>query len=235
MLANADELSIPLKDAEAGIRQRQLFGTDIDGWVATIAKMNMFIHGDGKSGIRRANGLTLGDRALFDGLDGGLDGELDVVLTNPPLGDTDYIVAANAWAALSENPAEADHNAFLETLGVVPMLTVEEQDLARWEERREESAARIAELEASEKTMQVQRALQRAYKTHAQRGERIAILRAAIASGNVKKIPSPRPPSCTWCASPTRTSFRKSRSSSVTPSAWGTAGLGNGSATTCRR
>jgi len=192
MLANADQAGTPLTQAEDSIRQHQLFGTDIDGWVATIAKMNMFIHGDGKSGIRRANGLTLGDRPVFEGNDNGLQGELDVVLTNPPLGNTSYLVAADDWSTLTEKPDEADRNAFLRRLGVVPMRTVKEEDLARWEVRRETSTARIQGLEASEKTPKVKRALQQAYKTRDRQSERIAALRAAVEAGDVETVPAGR-------------------------------------------
>jgi type I restriction-modification system DNA methylase subunit len=62
------------------IRKTQLFGTDDDPTVARLAKMNMYIHGDGKTNIKDEDGLT----------QLGLDGKIDVVLTNPPLGDLDY-------------------------------------------------------------------------------------------------------------------------------------------------
>ena len=73
MLDNVDEVTSPRANVEASIRQRQLRGADIDGWVATIAKMNMFIHGDGKSGIVSVNGLALGDREVFINAPSGLD------------------------------------------------------------------------------------------------------------------------------------------------------------------
>ena len=36
--------------------------------------MNMYIHGDGKTNIREANGLALGDRAMFEKLPEGTIG-----------------------------------------------------------------------------------------------------------------------------------------------------------------
>ncbi len=82
---------------EAAIRQKQLFGADIDERVAKIAKMNMWIHGDGKSNIfggHDFSGLMLhkhravdtGGATLFNSF----DGQFDVILANPPLGDLNY-------------------------------------------------------------------------------------------------------------------------------------------------
>ena len=67
------------------IHSSQLFGSDIDSRIAKIAKMNMWIHGDGKSNIYKHNGLTLNkvDENLFNK-------GIDVILTNPPLGDLNY-------------------------------------------------------------------------------------------------------------------------------------------------
>lgn len=64
------------------IATSQLFGTDNDPDVAKLAKMNMYIHGDGKGNIWDEDGLLLYKRKL--------DGKIDVVLTNPPLGDLGY-------------------------------------------------------------------------------------------------------------------------------------------------
>jgi len=62
------------------IKREQLFGTDDDPTVAKLAKMNMYIHGDGKTNIKDEDGLTQFDK----------DGKTDVILTNPPLGDLNY-------------------------------------------------------------------------------------------------------------------------------------------------
>jgi len=62
------------------IRRDQLFGTDDDPTVAKLAKMNMYIHGDGKTNIKDEDGLT----------QYGLDSKIDVILTNPLLGEISY-------------------------------------------------------------------------------------------------------------------------------------------------
>jgi len=77
--------------AKDSIQLHQLFGVDIDTRIAKIAKMNMWIHGDGKTNIFGGpdyNGLVL-HRHGFDGHDT-FDGGFDVVLTNPPLGGLNY-------------------------------------------------------------------------------------------------------------------------------------------------
>jgi len=65
---------------EKHIKEEQLFGTDFDSYVSKLSKMNMYIHGDGKTNIQDKNGLLLFDK----------DGTIDAILTNPPLGNLDY-------------------------------------------------------------------------------------------------------------------------------------------------
>ena len=62
------------------IKTKQLFGSDYDLNVAKLAKMNMYIHGDGKANIMDKDGLLLYD----------LDGKIDAILTNPPLGPQSF-------------------------------------------------------------------------------------------------------------------------------------------------
>jgi len=65
------------------IQLTQLFGTDNDSNVAKLAKMNMYIHGDGKGNIWDDDGLTLyRTHNMTD--------KTDVILTNPPLGRMNY-------------------------------------------------------------------------------------------------------------------------------------------------
>jgi type I restriction-modification system DNA methylase subunit len=74
------------KDSEktkSDIAKHQLIGTDNDFDVSKLAKMNMYIHGDGKSNIWDDDGLLLYKTR-------GLDEKVDVVMTNPPLGDLGY-------------------------------------------------------------------------------------------------------------------------------------------------
>jgi len=133
-------------DVERGsIRKQQLFGTDIDDWIVTIAKMNMFIHGDGKTTIAKANGLTLGDRGVFGNLlKTGIAGKIDAVLTNPPLGNASYVVAYKMWADGRQVSARGTEE-FYGSLGVVPMRVEKsptqrqfesaQKRLKAWEER----------------------------------------------------------------------------------------------------
>lgn len=65
------------------IARTQVLGTDNDIDVAKLAKMNMYIHGDGKGNIWDDDGLL-----LYKSRE--LDHKIDVVLTNPPLGDLGY-------------------------------------------------------------------------------------------------------------------------------------------------
>ena len=189
MLEKADEAvgDDPMA-VEENIRHRQLLGADIDNWVATIAKMNMFIHGDGKSGIEPVNGLALGDRIVFRTHLDGLSNQTDVVLTNPPLGDTDYTVAAEAWGDLpgigrsTNDPVE-----FFDWLGVVPLGTVEESTLSRLIEQLAALDARISDLEALEPSERPAGALPRAYKRRATMAENVAETRSAISGGRTKR------------------------------------------------
>src|SRR5690606_5582538 len=73
------------EDVIESIHATQLLGTDADEWIVTIAKMNMYIHGDGKSNIRHENGLFLADLEVFPGRKGTIKDQIDVCLTNPPL------------------------------------------------------------------------------------------------------------------------------------------------------
>jgi predicted RNA methylase len=68
------------EDKIESIKRKQLLGTDFDATVAKLAKMNMYIHGDGKTNVLDEDGLTQTDK----------DKKIDVILTNPPLGDLDY-------------------------------------------------------------------------------------------------------------------------------------------------
>lgn len=75
------------------ISKYQLYGSDIDQRIAKIAKMNMWIHGDGKSNIfggREYNGLTLNKHISTLPNGDSFDKNFDIVLTNPPLGDLNY-------------------------------------------------------------------------------------------------------------------------------------------------
>jgi type I restriction-modification system DNA methylase subunit len=97
------------------IRTRQLFGTDDDQNVAKLAKMNMYIHGDGKTNIKDNDGLLLYD---FD------DG-IDVILTNPPLGELTYMKDTY------------DKEFRLVRMEVIPRKNVTEEKMTQYQERLE--------------------------------------------------------------------------------------------------
>ena len=95
-----------VEEAGRDIREKQLLGADIDPWIAAIAKMNMYIHGDGKSNVRQGNGLALSTNVLFAPIHTGtLNGQLDVVLTNPPLPLP--LVHSKPGQVLNYSPVEA--------------------------------------------------------------------------------------------------------------------------------
>jgi len=123
MLKRADEVpGVARAKTEKSIRMKQLIGVDLDRWVSTIAKMNMYIHGDGKSNIVNVNGLILGDRKIFQPFSSGLADSVDVVLTNPPLGYTSFMVAAQHWADCESPPPPPEKRIeFLKSLGTVPL------------------------------------------------------------------------------------------------------------------
>lgn len=64
------------------ITKQQLNGTDNDTYVSKLAKMNMYIHGDGKTNIIDEDGLLLNK----------FDNKIDAILTNPPLGNLSYML-----------------------------------------------------------------------------------------------------------------------------------------------
>ena len=129
------------EDVTKEIKAERLLGTDADEWIVTIAKMNMYIHGDGKTNIRQENGLFLADLdTVFPG-HAALLGRVDLVLTNPPLGDLNYRSYAQDIAGRSHKYADAAEW-LRERLPLLPGRFVEERTaekaeamIAEWEER----------------------------------------------------------------------------------------------------
>lgn len=128
------------------ITQKKLLGVDIDPWVATIAKMNMYIHGDGKSNVRRGNGLSLSTVTPFaaEGL-ATLEQQIDCILTNPPLGDIDFqevskeltrsgLLGTNLSDQQRKEVAAQWSNKYL---SIVPHVCVEEIDQAKYKDQVE--------------------------------------------------------------------------------------------------
>lgn len=162
MLAQAHSVAGQSQSAvEASIKQERLLGTDIDPWVATIAKMNMYLHGDGKSNIRSSNGLALSTGNPFAPRNPAyLDGTVDIVLTNPPLGDVNFQDIAEKLAAdgLLGNPSEARGTTAYrqalqkmandwtnQRLSVVPHICIEEQKRDDIEKRIQKWATKLRE------------------------------------------------------------------------------------------
>lgn len=146
MLDAAGEVSgVRADEVRDTIRSERLLGTDADTWIVTIAKMNMYIHGDGKSNIRQENGLFLADLdGVFPGYEN-LHGAIDLVLTNPPLGDLNY--RAYAEDLVSRRDGVDDAPAWLhERLPILPgryseeaAIEQAEAKIAEWEGRLEEA------------------------------------------------------------------------------------------------
>lgn len=142
------------------IKSAQVLGSDLDGWVSTIARMNMFIHGDGKSNIIEQNGLVLGDRHVFSQYEDGINEQISVVLTNPPLGDTSYVAAASRWRELGEEDEEDGE--FLSDLGVVPISIKEEQRVETLRQRIKEKKAALKECADPKQRKRLQDSLNKA-------------------------------------------------------------------------
>ena len=90
----------------------------------------------------------LGDRKWGDQFSTGLSGQVDVVLTNPPLGETSHVVARENWLALAKSGDDTDPNILLDRLGVIPMRVVEERQLHRAERTLAEVEEEIDGLES---------------------------------------------------------------------------------------
>lgn len=143
MEAQAGEVRGQARDRVLEQIHRQLIlGTDADIWISRIARMNMYIHGDGKSNIRRENGLFLADLSVFTGLEGNLAQAVDLCMTNPPLGDMDYQTYAKD---LAEREGNDPALWIRERLPILPGHYKEEQQIRDAEVRIAEWAARERE------------------------------------------------------------------------------------------
>jgi type I restriction-modification system DNA methylase subunit len=101
------------------IKTKQLYGTDFDANVAKLAKMNMYIHGDGKTNILDEDGLLLYKHSPS------FDSRVDVILTNPPLGDLNY------------NLSTYDNNFKINRMEVIQKINVTEENLKKYNEKLE--------------------------------------------------------------------------------------------------
>jgi type I restriction-modification system DNA methylase subunit len=203
MLARAGEVtSKPIKTVEEGIRKQQLLGTDIDPWIATIAKMNMYLHGDGKSSVQAGNGLSLASCDVFPGHNPPkLDKNVDDVATNPPLGDIDFRETANDLArngflgAIDAAPGTPAYTQEVERLAgiwtnarlrVVPHKCIEQEKkreheaaVAKWDQKVIDAA-----------TAKDDKAIAKAKKYRAAAAAKLAEVNHAIGAGNLTYAPS---------------------------------------------
>lgn len=95
------------------IKTKQLYGSDFDLNVAKLAKMNMYIHGDGKANIMNRDGLLLYE----------LDGKTDAILTNPPLGPQSY------------TRTSYDDDFRLKRMDVIPKANLTEKKLSEYKDK----------------------------------------------------------------------------------------------------
>jgi predicted RNA methylase len=144
MVARAGEVRGKREEVIRAIRRDRLLGCDTDEWIVTIARMNMYILGDGGSRIYAENGLFLADAPVLDGRT--LQGAVDVCVTNPPLGAMSY----RHYAAdlLRRHPGRyADASEWLrERLPILPGEYLEDRQIreaeakiARWKAREREA------------------------------------------------------------------------------------------------
>ncbi|MCK4456268.1 MAG: N-6 DNA methylase [Thermoplasmata archaeon] len=111
------------------VKTKQLLGSDDDTNVAKLAKMNMYIHGDGKANIFDRDGLLLSD----------FDKKIDVVLTNPPLGNLTYMKDTY------------DDDFRLKRMETIPRKNQTEESLTVFEERLVRFREKLKEAKKTEK------------------------------------------------------------------------------------
>lgn len=197
MLARAGEVTgAPLAQTTAKIREKQLLGCEIDPWVSVIAKMNMYIHGDGKSNVKPGNGLTLAARAVFNPqITGPLVDTIDVVATNPPLGDIDFGAVAEDVGALiagagaaPEAIAAAARQWSSEAFDVVPHALREEGERDRAKAKVKEFTLKAATHQAAGEQRQADRANARLTEWQ----EKADAATATLAAGKGTPVPAGR-------------------------------------------
>jgi len=187
---------VPKEIATKNIKTRQLIGCDIDPWVSIIAKMNMYIHGDGKSNIRQGNGLMLAARPVFNPqIPSPLVDMVDVIPTNPPLGDIDFEVVAREVGGIlagpDATPEEVQTQALKwsqEAFEVVPHRIQQELDRDKAQAKASEFAFKVAKFTSEGEVRKAVRA--QASLEEWQKKANAAV--SAIASGNGTPVPAGR-------------------------------------------
>jgi len=119
------------------IREKQLYGTDDDPTVSKLAKMNMYIHGDGKTNIQDKDGLTQYDE----------DNKIDVILTNPPLGNLDY------WRSIYDDDFR------LKRMSIIPRKNITKEKLDKVEKEINEKQNVLSIITDQRKIIRIQKRL----------------------------------------------------------------------------
>ncbi|HEY0013016.1 MAG TPA: N-6 DNA methylase [Allosphingosinicella sp.] len=198
----AATISETKEQVEEAVRRERLLGTDIDPWIATIAKMNMYLHGDGKSNIQPANGLALSSYDVFHPRNPARAHEaIDVALTNPPLGDVNFIEVASELArsgllgVVEAAPGTASYPAEIrskakawtrERLSVVPHRSVTEAAAKRLEASVEKWRKKLVAAGSAGDPVKERHA--RRYLNAAE--AKLDSVRAQIAGGQIKYEPA---------------------------------------------
>ncbi len=115
------------------IKKKHLFGTDDDPTVSKLAKMNMYIHGDGKTNVLDADGLTRYEH----------DNKIDVILTNPPLGDVSY------WRTIYQDDFR------LKRMHVIPKKNKTQEKLKKTNSQLEEKEKELKENLSEKKIIRI--------------------------------------------------------------------------------
>lgn len=179
------------------IREDLLLGCDIDPWIAIIAKMNMYVHGDGKSNIRHGNGLTLASVPTFSPqIPTPIVDQLDVVLTNPPLGDVNFQdVAENvARSQLDSSGRPTPKSAITRAAAawskgnfeVIPHTVAEEATKQKAQEAADKWRDKRIAAVAAGNTIAAEKATKHLHDWELKRDAAVA----AIASNNVHYVPA---------------------------------------------
>lgn len=142
MVAKVD-LSSHIKrkeDEKEAIRKKRLIGSDIDNRIAKIARMNMWINGDGKSNIFDGNGLLLQSRKIDDS--DTFDDQFDAVLTNPPLGELNY---QNMPFSLKKDAFKKNME-ILKRMPFLPSTDLRDVEVKKYKDRVEQHSAALQSL-----------------------------------------------------------------------------------------
>ena len=139
------------------VKTKHLHGSDYDLDVAKLSKMNMYIHGDGKSNISSQDGLLLSKN----------DGKIDVILTNPPLGNQSY------------QKSDYDDDFKLTRMEVIPKQNVTEKKLEDTRKKLQGLIIKLSSYQTQQQTKRIDKKIQ-SYN------DKISELETRISSGKAE-------------------------------------------------